>query len=265
MAKRTVDILIERLEGRTPTLAMVLGSGLGPLASEVVDAIRIPYADLPDFPVSTVPGHAGEVVAGEFAGRSILMLAGRSHYYESGDPAAMAGALESLAGLGIETLLLTNAAGSVNETMGPASVMLIEDHIALGPNPLIGRAGGDGFIDMSHAYDPALSRTIAAAAAKVGEPIHKGVYCWFSGPSFETPAEIRMARHIGADAVGMSTVPEVILSRFYGLRVGAMSMITNLGAGMQTEPLSHEQTQRVAKQGGARLSAIMRQAVADIG
>ncbi|RLQ89259.1 purine-nucleoside phosphorylase [Notoacmeibacter ruber] len=265
MVKRTVDILIERLEGRTPSLAVVLGSGLGPLASEVEDAVRIPYADLPDFPVSTVPGHAGEVVAGELSGRSVLMLAGRSHYYERGNPAAMAGALESLSGLGIKTLLLTNAAGSVHESMGPASVMLIEDHIALGPNPLIGRGGGEGFIDMSQAYDPEIRQTIGASAAKLGETIHKGVYCWFSGPSFETPAEIRMARHLGADAVGMSTVPEVILARFHGLRVGALSMITNLGAGMQAEPLSHEQTQRVAKQGSARLSAIIRQTVADLG
>jgi len=263
--KAAIDLLVEKLHGLQPTTALVLGSGLGTLADEVEDAIRIPYADLPGFPQGGVSGHAGELVAGRLSGKPILVLAGRVHYYEHGDAAAMRPALEILAGLGVTTLVLTNAAGSLKEDMPPGSVMLIEDHINFsGANPLIGEPSDDRFVGMTGAYDAELRRALGKAAERAGIPLHRGVYMWLSGPSFETPAEIRMIRLLGADAVGMSTVPEVILARFLGLRVAACSVITNLAAGMTGAELSHQETKDMAPVGGARLASILREAIGEI-
>jgi purine-nucleoside phosphorylase len=263
--KPSVDLLVERLSGLAPTTALVLGSGLGSLADEVEEAIRIPYADLPGFPHGGVSGHAGELVSGKLSGKPILMLAGRVHYYEQGDAAAMRPALEVLAALGVTTLLLTNAAGSLRPEMPPGSVMLIEDHINFsGANPLIGEPSDRRFVGMTGAYDGALRSALAQAAERAGIALHRGVYMWLSGPSFETPAEIRMARVLGADAVGMSTVPEVILARFLGLRVAACSVITNLAAGMTGAELSHQETKDMAPVGGARLATILREAIGEI-
>ena len=224
--------------------------------------IRIPYADLPGFPQSGVTGHAGEVVAGHLAGTPVLMLAGRAHYYEHGDAAVMRPALEVLAGIGIEKLILTNAAGSLDPDMAPGSVMLITDHINFsGSNPLIGEPTDRRFVGLTEAYDSEHQRWRSRRLRRPpARRLHKGVYMWFSGPSFETPAEIRMARVMGANAVGMSTVPEVILARFLGLRVAACSVITNLAAGMTGAELSHEETKDVAPLGGARLAAILKHA-----
>ncbi|MER2534888.1 MAG: purine-nucleoside phosphorylase [Rhizobiaceae bacterium] len=259
----TIDRLVERLDGLAPEVALVLGSGLGSLAGEVEHAVRIPYAELPGFPVSGVSGHAGEIVAGSFGGRPVLMLAGRAHYYERGDAAAMRPVIETLAGIGIEKLILTNAAGSLHRKMPPGSVMLVEDHINFsGANPLIGEHDDRRFVGLTEAYDKDLRRALGTAALETGTPLHRGVYMWFSGPSFETPAEIRMARLFGADAVGMSTVPEVILARFCGLRVAACSVVTNFAAGMTGGELSHEETKDMAPVGGARLSAMLRHAFA---
>jgi len=256
----TTDILIERLGGLAPRVAIVLGSGLGGLADELTKRVRIPYADLPGFPQSGVTGHAGELVAGYFGSVPVLMLAGRAHYYEHGNAAAMRPALEVLAGIGITAIVLTNAAGSLRAEMRPGSVMLVEDHINFsGLNPLIGEQTEARFVGMSEAYDRDLRDALERAAHKVGETLHKGVYMWFSGPSFETPAEIRMARILGADAVGMSTVPEVILARFVGLRVAACSVVTNLAAGMAAGELSHEETKDMAPIGGEKLARILRQ------
>ncbi|WP_420960765.1 purine-nucleoside phosphorylase [Brucella sp. IR073] len=241
-----------------PRLAIVLGSGLGPLVDAVEDAVRIPYADLPGFPASGVSGHAGELVAGRLSGRPVIILSGRAHYYEHGNAAIMRPALETLKSLGIESLILTNAAGSVREDLAPGSVMLIDDHINYsGMNPLIGEPSDARFVGMTSAYDTELKHALETAAAKAGEALSKGVYMWFSGPSFETPAEIRMARVLGADAVGMSTVPEVILARFLGLRVAACSVITNYGAGMTGAELSHQETKDMAPIGGKRLQTIL--------
>jgi purine-nucleoside phosphorylase len=263
--KAAIDLLVEKLHGLQPTTALVLGSGLGSLADEVKDAIRIPYADLPGFPQGGVSGHAGELVSGKLSGKPILILAGRVHYYEHGDAAAMRPALEILAGLGVTTLVLTNAAGSLREDMPPGSVMLIEDHINFsGANPLIGEASDGRFVGMTGAYGADLRRALGKAAERVGIPLHRGVYMWLSGPSFETPAEIRMIRLLGADVVGMSTVPEVILARFLGLRVAACSVITNLAAGMTGAELSHQETKDMAPVGGARLAAILREAIGEI-
>lgn len=250
--------LLERLDGLRPDAAIVLGSGLGGLTGRVEDAIHIPYAELPGFPAGGVSGHQGEAVAGLFAGRPVLMLAGRAHYYEKGDASAMRPAIEALAEVGIERLILTNAAGSLDPAMPPGSVMLIEDHINLsGTNPLIGEADDRRFVGMTQAYDAGLRKAFEQAAARSGTMLHKGIYMWFSGPSFETPAEIRMARLLGADAVGMSTVPEVILARFFGLRVAACSVITNLAAGMSGAELSHQETKDMAPLGGARLATLL--------
>ncbi|MBN9078936.1 MAG: purine-nucleoside phosphorylase [Rhizobiales bacterium 65-79] len=263
--KPALDLLVDRLSGFAPTTALVLGSGLGSLAGEVEDAIRIPYADLPGFPHGGVSGHAGELVAGRLSGKPLLMLAGRVHYYEKGDAAAMRPALEILAGLGVTTLLLTNAAGSLKPDMPPGSVMLIEDHINFsGANPLIGEPSDRRFVGMTGAYDAELRNVLGKAAGTAGITLHRGVYMWLSGPSFETPAEIRMARLLGADAVGMSTVPEVILARFLGLRVAACSVITNLAAGMTGAELSHQETKDMAPVGGARLATILREAIGEI-
>jgi purine-nucleoside phosphorylase len=263
MPEAIFDILVERLNGLMPRVAIVLGSGLGSLVDEVSDAIRIPFSELPDFPASGVSGHAGEMVAGYLGSEPVIMLSGRVHYYEKGDAAAMRVPIEALAGLGVQSLILTNSAGSLRQDMPPGSVMQISDHINYsGMNPLIGEESDRRFVGMTSAYDSELSLAMQKAAAKAGVSLLSGVYMWFSGPSFETPAEIRMARTLGADAVGMSTVPEVILARFFGMRVAAASVITNYGAGMTGAELSHEETKDMAPVGGKRLAAILREMIA---
>jgi purine-nucleoside phosphorylase len=242
----------------------ILGSGLGILADEICDAVRIPYSDLPGFPASNVSSHKGEVVAGWVEGVAVAVLSGRAHYYESGNAAVMASPIATLKALGCEMLFLTNAAGSLRTEIGPGEVMLITDHIAFsGPNPLIGVETDDRFVGMTAAYDPALREAILGAAEREGVALHTGVYMWFSGPSFETPAEIRMARLAGADAVGMSTVPEVILGRFYGLRVAAISTITNFAAGMTGAEITHDETKELAPVGAAKLKRIFGRFIRD--
>lgn len=263
MPDTLIDILVERLNGLMPRIAIVLGSGLGSLVDEVSDAIRVPYAELPGFPASGVSGHAGELVAGYLGGEPVMMLSGRVHYYEKGDPAAMRAVIEALAGLGVQSLILTNSAGSVRQDIPPGSIMQITDHINYsGMNPLIGEESDKRFVGMTTAYDPDLMLAMRNAAIRATVPLFGGVYMWFSGPSFETPAEIRMARLLGADAVGMSTVPEVILARFFGMRVAAASVITNYGAGMTGAELSHEETKDMAPVGGKRLAAILKEMIA---
>lgn len=261
-----IDLLVDRLDGLMPRHAVILGSGLGTLVDAVEDAVRIPYRDLPGFPVSAVSGHAGELVAGVLGGQPVIMLSGRVHYYEKGDANAMRVPIRVLAGLGVQTLILTNSAGSLRQDLPPGSVMQITDHINYsGMNPLIGVDSDHRFVGMTTAYDADLAQRMRNAAQKAGIPLGQGVYMWFSGPSFETPAEIRMARILGADAVGMSTVPEVILARFFGLRVAAASVITNYGAGMTGAELSHDETKDMAPIGGGRLAAILTEMIAGEG
>ncbi len=262
--REAADLLIEKLNGLAPQLGLVLGSGLGGLVDVVEEPVRLPYSTLPGFPRSGVTGHAGEIVAGYLSGLPVIMLAGRAHYYEHGDPAAMRPALETLWGAGVKQLILTNAAGSLRKDMPPGSVMMIEDHINFsGANPMIGEESDRRFVGMSEAYDAGMRNAISKAARESGVDLHRGVYMWFSGPTFETPAEIRMARLLGADAVGMSTVPEVIIARYLGLRVAACSVITNLGAGMSAGELSHQETKDMAPIGGERLSRILTRLCAD--
>ena len=245
-----IGVIRERAPGFEARLAIVLGSGLGGLADRVEDAIRIPYFDLPGFPESGVSGHAGALVLGRLSGLPVAILSGRAHYYETGDAAAMRGALDAVADLGAKAILLTNAAGSLKRDMPPGSIMMVTDHVNWsGMNPLIGMPGDNRFVAMTGAYDRRLRLLLMAEAQREEIALADGVYMWFSGPSFETPAEIRAARALGADAVGMSTVPEVILARFMGLKVAALSMITNFGAGMVDEDLSHQQTKDVAARG----------------
>ena len=263
MTRPAIEIVAERLGDLKPRYGIVLGSGLGSLVAEVENAVRIPYADIPGFPVSAVSGHAGELVAGLIGGTPVVMLSGRVHYYEKGDAAAMRNPIALLAGLGVESLILTNSAGSLRQDLPPGTVMQISDHINYsGMNPLIGEEDDRRFVGMTTAYDGDLAERMRQAAERSGTELAEGVYMWFSGPSFETPAEIRMARILGADAVGMSTVPEVILARFFGLRVAAASVITNYGAGMTGNELSHDETKEMAPIGGGRLAAILREMIA---
>ncbi len=248
-----------------PRVAITLGSGLGGLTDAIEQPVRISYNHLPGFPQGGVSGHAGEVVAGNLSGVPVIMLSGRAHYYENGNAGAMRPAIEALAKIGIDTLILTNSAGSLDTEIEPGSVMLIEDHINLsGSNPLFGEPSDRRFVGLTEAYDPELRAILSKAAEDENITLAKGVYMWFSGPSFETPAEIRMARMFGATAVGMSTVPEVILGRFCGLRIAACSIITNLAAGMTGAELSHQETKDMAPEGGRKLQRIVTRAVKEM-
>ncbi|MFT3688756.1 purine-nucleoside phosphorylase [Paenirhodobacter sp.] len=255
---RNADLVRDRAGAEPPRIGLVLGSGLAALVG-AVDGVAIPYADLDGFPQAGVSGHSPQLVIGTLEGTRVAVFGGRAHYYEHGNPAAMRAPLELLRDLGCGDLLLTNAAGSLRDDIPPGGLMLLSDHIAFaGTNPLIGEPTDARFVPMTEAHDPTLRAGLRTAAAAEGIALPEGVYCWFSGPSFETPAEIRAARILGADAVGMSTVPEVILARFLGLRVAAVSVITNMGAGLSGESISHDHTKAMAPQGAAKLERIFR-------
>lgn len=239
--------------GQAPRVAIVLGSGLGGVAGPVEAPAVLPYASLPGFPSPGVEGHAGRLLLGGLGGAAVAIMDGRTHFYEHGRADEMKTPLQALRAAGCEIVVLTNAAGGLRPEAGPGSLMLIADHINFhGTNPLVGAAPSSAaaptpFVDMTDAYDPGLRRLFKAAAVHLGIDLHEGVYSWFSGPSFETPAEIRAAATLGADAVGMSTVPETILARHCGLRVAGLSIITNRAAGMGDAPLRHEDTIACAK------------------
>ena len=251
--------LIRARTAHAPKIAIVLGSGLGGFANELLDAAIIPYGELEGFPATSVSGHSGALLVGTIGGTSVVILAGRGHYYEQGRSDAMRPAFETLKTLGVGDLILTNAAGSLREEIPPGSVALIADHINFANrNPLIGEPDDSRFVGLSQAYDARLRQAALAAADAEAINLYEGVYIWFSGPSFETPAEIRAARFLGADVAGMSTVPEVILARFLAMRVLAFSVVTNYAAGMTGEELSHEETKRVAPLGGEKLTRILK-------
>ncbi len=246
--------LRQRLGGRQPRIAVLLGSGWGPLADEVQDAVAVPYTDLPAFPVLAIGGHAGVLKAGRLGTQDVIVLAGRKHTYESGEADGMKGVIRTLAALGVQVLVQTNAAGSLDLAMPPGTVMLIDDHLnVVQRSPLVGEKGDGRFVDMGAAYCPTLrAQAQAAAVAATGQAMPRGVYAWVLGPQFETPAEIRMLQAFGAQAVGMSTVPETILARHAGLRVLALSMMTNMAAGLSAETLSHGHTMATAKAASER-------------
>lgn len=255
-------LIRQRAGGRVPRLGIVLGSGLGGLADLLDDAVAIPYAEIPGFPTSTVPGHAGRFLVGELDGTTVACMQGRFHLYEGHAPALIRLPIRTFAALGVEALLLTNAAGSLRAEAPPGSLMLITDHLNFTwTNPLVGPnddAWGERFVGLEDAYDPSLRSRLLALAAGLGIRLHQGVYCGLLGPLFETPAEIRAYRVLGADAVGMSTVPEVIVARHAGLRVAAISAITNLAVGMSAEPIDHAQTLRGAAMAAADLTRLVR-------
>ncbi len=251
--------VIRTAAGDTPVrLGLILGSGLGHLAG-TVDGVAIPYDQIPGFPHAAVSGHNPVLVIGDLEGVRVAILGAREHYYEKGNPAAMRPALEVLRALGADTLLATNAAGSMRPDIPPGDLMLLSDHINYsGLNPLIGEPTDARFVPMTDAHDAGLRAALTASAAACGIDLKDGVYAWYSGPSFETPAEIRMLKMLGADAVGMSTVPEIILGRFLGMRCAAISTITNMAAGMSDEAISHAHTKAMAPLGAAKLERILR-------
>lgn len=242
---------IKGVDNREFATAVVLGSGLGSFADELENAVRIPYGDIPGFAASTVVGHAGQLVLGEIGGVAVVVQQGRFHYYEGYDMDTVTLPVRTFGAMGVKNVVLTNAAGSLNSDMTPGSLMLISDHInCFGVNPLRGKNDdrlGPRFPDMTEAYDREFQKiteseahAIATERTGVADFFHRGIYCGLSGPTYETPAEVRMYRLLGADAVGMSTVPETIAARHMGIRVLGISCITNYAAGMLDELIDHE-------------------------
>jgi purine-nucleoside phosphorylase len=252
--------LEERLPER-PDVAVVLGSGLGHLADRVEDPVVVQYEAIPGFAPSTVVGHRGRLVAGRLEGRSVLAFQGRYHAYEGHATDQLVVPVRTAAALGVETLVVTCAAGGVNRRWGPGTLMLISDHLNLmGRNPLVGpvREGEERFPDMTHPYDPHLRALATAVGRDEGVELVEGVYAAVLGPSYETPAEIRMIERLGADAVGMSTVPEVIAARAAGVRVLGIALITNAAAGLTEERLDHADVVAAGAAAGERFERLVR-------
>jgi purine-nucleoside phosphorylase len=256
------------VRGRTdapPRAGVVLGSGLGGFAGRLADAVTLPYEQIPEFPVSRVAGHPGRLVIGDLPGTdgsiTVAVLQGRVHGYEGWGAVDVAFGTRVLCLLGARVLVVTNAAGAVNPELAPGDLVRIEDHLNLsGHNPLTGANDerlGPRFPDLTHAYDPALGARLEATAGRLGIPLRRGVYACMAGPSYETPAEIRMLRTLGADLVGMSTVPEVIAARHMGVPVVGVSLVTNPAAGLGATPLSHEEVAAVAAREGERLGTLL--------
>jgi xanthosine phosphorylase len=248
---KAAEYVKEQATGFSPRVGIVLGSGLGGLADQIEAVASINFADIPDFPQSSVEGHQGKLILGRLGGMPVICMQGRIHLYEGVDPQDLAVPIRVMKLLGVDILLVTNAAGSFHEEVGPGKLMLINDHINFtGRNPLVGENDdrfGPRFFSMEDAYDPILRDHLKAVAKEMNIELSEGVYLHYLGPNFETPAEIRAFKTLGADAVGMSTTPEVLVARHCGMRVAAISNITNLVAGMSKTTLSHEQTLECAK------------------
>ena len=247
--------------GPPPDVAIVLGSGLGQFTEALSEAVACAYGEVPHWPASAVVGHAGQLVVGTIAGKRIAALSGRVHYYEGHDLRTVTFGIRALAAAGVRTLILTNAAGGINVDFKPGTLMLIEDHInLLGSNPLVGANDdrfGERFPDMSEVYSTRLRGVAEAAARAAGVPLARGVYVAVHGPSYETPAEIRAFRTLGADAVGMSTVPEAIVARHMGVEVLGISCISNAAAGVLPQPLVHAEVMETANRVRAEFSALL--------
>jgi purine-nucleoside phosphorylase len=252
-----VRTLAQRLDGRQPRVLLTLGSGLGRLADEIGDPLEIGFADI-GLPGPTVPGHAGRLIVGELHGVCVLVQQGRLHLYEGVDVADVTAVVRAAADVGVETFLVSNAAGGLRESMTPGDIVVLSDHINLtGHNPLVGLGGAPHFLDLTGAYDADLRRVALQAGAQLGQTLYEGVYAGLVGPTYETPAEIRMLRTLGADLVGMSTVIEVIAARAAGLRVLGLSLVTNVHrpGGTATD---HAEVLEAAHDGGPRLAALVR-------
>jgi len=264
MTSAAASAILARHADGAPEVGIVLGSGLGDVESLIAEPMRISYADIPGFPRPSVAGHTGHLVLGRVSGSRVAMLAGRAHFYEHGRADAMKGPISVLAEIGCKVLVLTNAAGSLRAEHGPGSVVAISDHINLvGQSPLFGETGSARFVDMTNAYDRDLRAALREAARQSAVALGEGVYMWFAGPQFETPAEIRAADRLGADLVGMSTVPEAILARHAGLKVAALSIVTNMAAGLASQTLSHAQTLEAATKAAASVKRLLGQFLAD--
>jgi purine-nucleoside phosphorylase len=266
-ARSSADTIRHHIGEGTPEIAIILGSGLGGLADEIENAVRVDYADIPGFPEATVVGHAGALVSGNLSGRHVVALSGRFHMYE-GHPAALAGfPVRVLHSLGARMLFTSNAAGGIRRDLAPGDLMIIEDHLNLTfTNPLIGslQEGDTRFPDMSAPYDRKFRELLHAIGDRLKVPLKEGVYACLNGPSFETRAEVRMLETLGADAVGMSTVPEVIVARAMGMRVAAMSCITNAATGTSDAPVLHAEVLDVTARAAEGFQSVVRTFVAEL-
>jgi purine-nucleoside phosphorylase len=258
----------ERIAARTPlrpTVGVVLGSGLGAFADALEAPVRIPYAEIPGFPTSTAIGHKGELVVGQCRGVPVAVMAGRVHFYEGYSLEQVVFPVRVLGRFGVRVVVMTNAAGAVNTSFRPGELMVIEDHINLmGGNPMIGpneEALGERFFDLSEAYEKGLRDVAEQACSEAGVKSHRGVYLALTGPSYETPAEIRMLRTLGADAVGMSTVPEVIAARHMGIRILGISCVTNMAAGVLPQKLDHREVLEVGERVKGQLLEVLARCV----
>lgn len=265
-AAESAEYIQKRLTTK-PQIGIVLGSGLGPLVNEVKEQIEIDYGDIPNFPIPTVEGHAGKLIAGEIGGKPVLVMKGRFHFYEGYDISQVVFHIRVFKLLGISHILVTNAAGGVNRDFSPGDLMLITDHISFfAPSPLRGKNAdefGVRFPDMSEAYSKEMITMAEKTAGELGIKLQKGVYAFTQGPMYETPAEIRALRILGADAVGMSTVPEVIAARHAGMKVLGISCITNMAAGILEQPLSHEEVMETAKKVETRFVSLVNKLISN--
>lgn len=259
---RTTAMAITAATGQDEhRLAVVLGSGLGDYPTGLPEAVEVPYAQLPDFPVPNVEGHAGRLFSAEIAGQAVLFFSGRAHAYEGWPLDKVVAGVRAAVLVGCNTVLLTNAAGGVAESLAPGDLVLIRDHLNLtGLNPLAGPGDerlGPRFPDLTLLYNPNLRALAAAVGEEVGVPLKEGVYAWLPGPSYETPAEIEMVRRLGGDLVGMSTVPEAIAAHHMGAWVLGISLVTNMAAGISPTPLSHEEVGRTAQEARGRFARLL--------
>ena len=258
--KETKEFLESKLAGFKPDVALIVGTGLGGIAKDIAKPVVIPYTDIPHFPKPIVPGHAGQMIFGEQAGKKLMVLSGRFHYYEGRTLAEIVYPVHVIDALGVKVLIVTNASGGINPQYNPGDLMIIEDHINhMGVNPLLGMNdnGGIKFVDMTQAYSTRLREKLDAAAEKLQMMVRHGVYLATTGPNYETPAEVKAFAWLGADATGMSTVPEVIVARYHNIEVVGISCIANLAAGITTKKLSHEEVLEVGKAAQDRLGKLL--------
>ncbi|KEZ50814.1 purine-nucleoside phosphorylase [Metabacillus indicus] len=265
--KQSAEFMKEKVKN-LPEIGLILGSGLGVLADEIENPVKIPYEDIPNFPVSTVEGHAGQLVFGTLKGANVAAMQGRFHFYEGYDMKKVTFPVRVLKEMGVKTIIVTNAAGGVNESFEPGDLMIISDHINnMGTSPLIGPNDSDlgvRFPDMSQAYSRDLRTLAKNAASELGIKVQEGVYVGNTGPAYETPAEVRLARVLGGDAVGMSTVPEVIVANHAGMKVLGISCISNMAAGILDQPLSHDEVMETTEMVKTNFLNLVKKIVEDI-
>lgn len=263
--KTATDYIKNKIQNRQPVLGLILGSGLGAIVDDMQDAIKIPYDEIPGFPNTTVVGHQGNLVIGKLGGKEVLVIQGRFHFYEGRSLNEVVLPIRVMDGLGIKNLIVTNASGGINPNFKPGDLVLIDDHINYaGRNPLIGEnldELGPRFPDMSEAYSKKINSTVVAAGKDLGIDVKSGVYVWVLGPSYETPAEIKMFSIMGADMVGMSTVPEVIAAKHLGMNVCGISCITNHAAGIVEQVLDHDDVKKVAQMVREKFTGLVTKAI----